>query len=192
MGNASDLNRLIGEAFRDCLTSWVWRTFWLRRRDSVEIDGWDENLWDAVADGARRFGEPATLLTTYDPIGAGVSHWIYSPAGQRPPGRRVEYVQGHPSGGGTGYVGTIDGVEVFTADVEDGHSYLFSALMLESVSYRLVTPDAFVSVEFDEGDDPWSGTIVVRFAQDVRWHDIPVIDLISEDASADEEAPTAE
>jgi hypothetical protein len=36
--------------------------------------------------------------------------------------------------------------------------------VLEAVSYRLVTPDAFVSVEFDEGDNPWSGTVIVRFA----------------------------
>ncbi len=115
---------------------------------------------------------------------------IVHPIGARP-AAHFEYVQGHASGGGTGYVGTIDGVEVFTADVEDGHSYVFSALMLDVASYRRVTPDAFVSVEFEEGDNPWSGTVVVRFAQQALWRDTPVIDLVMESALADEEAPTA-
>jgi hypothetical protein len=109
----------------------------------------------------------------------------------RPAGHHIEYVQGHPSGGGTGYIGTIDSVEVFTTDVEDGHSYLLSARMLESVSYRLVTPDAFASVEFEEGDNPWGGTVVVRFAQEVVWRDTIVIDLATEGALVDEEALTA-
>ena len=125
----------------------------------------DESFWDAVAENAQRMGPPVTLLTEYDPIGAILSRWTNSPPDRRPADRRIEYVQGHPSGGGTGYVGTVDGVEVFSADVEDGHSYLFSARCLNAVSYRLVTPDAFVTAEFEEGDNPWSGTIVVRFAQ---------------------------
>lgn len=67
---------------------------------------------------------------------------------------------------------------------------MFSALMRDLVSYRLVTPDAFVSVEFEEGDNPWSGTVIVRFAQQVLWRDTPVIDLVTEDALTDEETPT--
>jgi hypothetical protein len=97
----------------------------------------------------------------------------------------------HASGGGTAYIGTIDGVEVFTTDVEDGHSYLFSAQMLESVSYHLVTPDAFASVEFEEGDNPWGGTVVVRFAQQVVWRNTIVIDLTTDDKLVDEETSTA-
>jgi hypothetical protein len=131
------------------------------------------------------------LLTEYDPFGAILSRWTNSPPAPRPPGRRVERVLGHASGGGTAYIGTIDGVEVFTADVEDGHSYLFSAQMLESVSYRLVTPDAFVSVEFEEGDNPWGGTVVVRFAQQVVWRDTIVIDLTTDDELVDEETSIA-
>lgn len=104
--------------------------------------------------------------------------------------KRQRRWHGHPSGVGTGYVGTIDGVEVFTTNLEDGHSYVFSALMRDLVSYRLVTPDAFVSVEFEEGDNPWSGTVIVRFAQQVLWRDTPVIDLVTEDALTDEETPT--
>jgi hypothetical protein len=135
-------------------------------------------------------GPAATFVTEFDPIGDSVSRWIHSPADQRPPDRLIEYVQGRPSGGGTAYVGAIDGVEVFTADVEDGHSYLFSALMLETVSYLLVTPDAFVSLEFEEGDNPWGGRVVVRFAQHVVWRDTPIIDLVTEDALEGEETAT--
>jgi hypothetical protein len=188
--SVGDLNLLIAEMFRDHLTWHVWWSFRQRPREALQIEDPDDSFWDAVGQNAQRVGSPATLLTDYDPFGAVLSRWTNSPPDRRPAGRRIEYVQGHPSGGGTGYVGMIDGVEVFTTDVEDGHSYLFSAKILESVSYRLVTPDAFVSVEFEEGDNPWSGTVVVRFAQSVAWRDTPVIDLVTEDTLADEEPST--
>jgi hypothetical protein len=189
--SAGDLNRLIAEGLQNCLTSYIWRSWWQRSREAFEIDGSDEGFWDEIAQNAQRVGLPATLLTDYDPFGAILSRWTNSPPDRRPAGRQIEYVQGHPSGGGIGYVGTIDGVEVFTADVEEGHSYLFSALMLEAISYRLVTPDDFVSVEFQEGDNPWNGTIVVRFAQEAVWRKMPVVDLVTENTPADEETPTA-
>jgi hypothetical protein len=187
--STSDLNRLISEMFRDQLTSQVWRSFWQRRRESLQIEYPDNAFWNAVVQNAERMGSAATLLIDYDPFGAVLSRWTHSPPDQRPAGRRIEYVQGHPSGGGTGYVGTIDEVEVFTTNVEDRHSYLFSATMLDLVTYRLVAPDAFVSVEFEEGDNPWSGTVVVRFAQEALWRDAPVLDLIAEDPQSDEEVP---
>jgi hypothetical protein len=33
--------------------------------------------------------------------------------------------------------------------------------------------------------------VVVRFAQEVLWRDTPLIDLVTEDAPADEETPAA-
>ena len=54
--SAGDLNRLIAEGFRDNLTWYVWRTFWQRPRESVEIDGSDESFWDAVAEDAAAHG----------------------------------------------------------------------------------------------------------------------------------------
>jgi hypothetical protein len=54
-----------------------------------------------------------------------------------------------------------------------------------------VTPDAFANVEFEEGDNPWSGTVVVRFAQQVLWSDTTVIDLATENVLVDEETSTA-
>ena len=189
--SASDLSRLIAEAFQGSLTQHVWRSWSQHPREALRVDGSDEGFWDRVAESAQRVGLPVTLLTDYDPFGAILSRWTNSPSDRRPAGRRIEYVQGRPSGAGTGYVGSIDGVEVFTADVEEGHSYLFPAQMLEAVSYRLVTPDAFVSVEFEEGDNPWSGIVVVRFAQDVAWRNKPIIDLVVEDAPADEKGPAS-
>jgi hypothetical protein len=183
--SAGDLNRLIAEGFQNCLTSYVWWSFWQRSREALQIDSSDEGFWAAVVQNASRLGSAVTLLTDYDPFGAILSRWAISPPDRRPAGHRIDYVQGHASGGGTGYVGTIDGVEVFTANVEDGHSYLFSALTLEVVSYYRVTPNAFVCVEYEEGDNPWSGTIIVRFAQQAFWRDTPIIDLITESVSVD-------
>jgi hypothetical protein len=188
--SSGDVNRLIAEMFQNYLTRCVWGSFWQRPREALQINGSDVGFWDAMAQNAQRVGSPATLLTEYDPFGAILSRWTNSPPDRRPAGHCIEYVQGHLSGEGIGYAGTIDGVEVLTADVEEGHSYLFSALMLEAVSYRLVTPDAFVSIEFEEGDDPWGGQVVVRFAQNAAWNDTPVIDLVTEDVPAVEETPS--
>ena len=67
--SAGDLNRLIAEGFQDRLTWHVWSSMWQRPRESLQIEGADDSFWGAVADGAARVGEPATLLTGYDPIG---------------------------------------------------------------------------------------------------------------------------
>ncbi|WP_140981011.1 hypothetical protein [Bradyrhizobium guangdongense] len=186
--NTRDLNRLIPEMFRDYLTSLVWYSLRQSPRESIDVGDDPENrFWDAVVQNAQRLGPAATLLTSYDPFGAVLARWTHSPPDQRPVGRRIAYVQGHPSGGGTGYVGTIDDIEVFTTNVEDGHSYLFSATLLDLIAYRLVAPGAFVTVEFEESDNPWSGTVVVRFAQEVLWRDGPVLDLIAKDLQTDED-----
>jgi hypothetical protein len=189
--NASDLSRPIVDGLQNYLTFHLWRSWRDRPREALRIEGSDEGFWDEVAQNAQRVGLPAALLTDYDPFGAILSRWTNSAPDRHPAGRHIEYVRGHPSGGGTGYIGTIDGVEVFTADVEEGHSYLFSARMLEAISYRLVTPDNFVSVEFEEGDNPWAGTVVVRFAQQVVWRDTLVVDLITDEVLAEEETPAA-
>ncbi len=186
-----NLNRVVAEAFSEHLTSCVWASFWRRQHDSYQVDDPENGFWDAVAQHAGRLGLPATLVTAFEPFGAILSQWAYGLPGQRPAGHQVEYIQGHPSGGGTGYIGTIDNVDVFTASIEQGRSVLFPATMLDVVYYRLVAPVSFFSVEYEEGDNPWSGTVLVRFAQESVWHDKPIIDLVTEDAPSDEEAPTA-
>jgi len=183
--SVNDWTLVIVDAFREALTQRIWARFFQHQPELVEIDrsAYPDALWDAVSECVESVGQPATLLTTYDPIGSTISTWLVRPPAQQPTNRRIEHVQGHPSGGGTGYIGTVDGVEVFTAPVEPNHSYLFSALMLQSISYRLVTPDAFISAEFEEGDDPWNGAILVRYCQCVEWRPTPIVEFVGEGAS---------
>ena len=188
--SVNDLTHVILDTFREALTLRVWVAFFEHQPELVGIDRstYPDALWDGVSECIERVGQPATLLTTYDPVGSRITSWLHSPAAQQPANRRIEYVQGHPSGGGTGYTGTLDGVEVFAASVEPHQSYLFSARMLQSISYRLVTPDAFISVEFEEWDDPWNGAIVVRYCQCVEWHPTPIVKFVGKEASDQEAA----
>ena len=78
--------------------------------------------------------------------------------------------------------GTVNGgADIFTAPGETNRSYLFSALMLRSVTYNRVTPSTHVDAVFEEGEDPWKGAILIRFAQSLKWSSDPVVELVLDD-----------
>ena len=176
--SSNDPNKVLADAFRQTLTQYVWGDFFRRPREVVHIDssGYPGGYFDAVAEHADRVGSRPTLLVPYDPIGNTISQWTYRLA-DKPDHIEVERREGREGGGGTGYLGTIAGTDIFTADVEEDRSYLYSALMLKSVTYHHVTPSAYIEVIFEEGENPWKGTILVRFAQSMTWSDYPVIEL---------------
>lgn len=189
--SSNDTNKVIAGAFRQTLTQYVWAEFSQRPREVVHIDSssYPGGYFDMVASHADRVGPRPTLLVPYDPIGNTVSQWTYGLT-DKPDNIRVKRRKEREGGGGTGYLGTIDGTDIFTAgDIEKDRSGLYSALMLKSVTYNRVTPSAYLDVIFEEGEDPWKGTILVRFAQSMTWSEDPVIELVLDgfDGDVDED-----
>ncbi len=179
--NSDDLSQFIANEFRQHLTQCVWMEFYSHQREVADIDTstYPDEYWKVVlahADSTHVGVEP-TLLAPYEPIGNTITSWTYGLA-ERPSHLDIQRLEGRQGGGGTGYLGTVNGVDVFTVPDDPNHSYLFSSEMIKSINYRLVTPNEFISATFEEGDDPWRSEIVIRFSQFVRWRSTPIVEIV--------------
>jgi hypothetical protein len=168
--NLDEVIRITSNAFRQHLAEHVWYEFWQQARDAIEIDAsnYPHGYWTTVLAQAEKMGPHTALLVPYRRIGDSIARWQYDQA-QRPDYLEIQRLDRKPSGGGTSYVATVNGFDVFTAQIDENHSYLFSQHKLKSIIYRQVAPDKFVTVDFEEGDDPSRGRVAIRFSQEVRW-----------------------
>ncbi len=73
---------------------------------------------------------------------------------------------------------TVNGLDVFTAQLAPTHSYLFSTRKVESITYRWVEPNNFVTVQFEEGDDPAQRRVAIRFCQKARFRPMPTFKFV--------------
>jgi hypothetical protein len=92
-----------------------------------------QQLHQRLEDNAADFGTDAVLLVPFDPIGSDVSTWTYRPTNELPAGLHVEVRQNQPTGGGAGYVATVEGINVYTAQLPPDRVWLFSARTLRSI-----------------------------------------------------------
>ncbi len=75
-----------------------------------------------------------------------------------------------PSGGGVGYMGTIGGVHVYSANVMRNEAVLCSRHLLLGISYGVVHGQTdIVDLYFVDDDDPEKSRVRLKFAQDIRW-----------------------
>jgi hypothetical protein len=174
-----ELIRISADAFRVLLTETIWHDFWQEGCDEVEIDGstYPDGYWTAVLAKVGQVGPDAALLVPYKPIGDRISRWQYGQEA-RPSFLEIERLEGRRSGGGLAYLATVNGLEVFTAQIAANHSYLFSTHKLESITYRWVEPGKFVTAEFEDGDDPAQGKLAIRFSQEARWSSARTIKFV--------------
>ena len=82
----------------------------------------------------------------------------------------VSHVDNMPSGGGVGYMGTIGGVHVYSANVMRNEAVLCSRHLLLGISYGVVHGQTdIVDLYFVDDDDPEKSRVRLKFAQDIRW-----------------------
>jgi hypothetical protein len=98
-------------------------------------------------------------------------------------------LEGRPSGGGTSYVGTVEGLDVYTSQFPAERSWLFSKTTLRSVSYARLQSGNFVDIVFEEGEDPRKSRLRVRFRQSAAWNDVPIIEIVLRDRIRTKPAP---
>jgi hypothetical protein len=177
--------------FPEHLANLIQREFGRRRRRTVRIacSAYPRRYWQTVVEHAARFVQGAVLLVPFDPIGRNISEWLYGHAADRPEHLSVEWLEGRPSGGGAGYVGTVEGLDVYTSQFPAERSRLFSKTTLRSVSYARLQSGNFVDIVFEEGEDPRKSRLRVRFRQSTAWNDVPIIEIVLRDRIRTKPAP---
>lgn len=116
--------------------------------------------------------QPVMLVRSWnDPPWAG--EW-FGWRGERPTDMQVTRKEGIKSGL---YLGTVDGIDVYRANLDEAESLLFPADLLREVKYGTDAKGRVVTVTFEEEADHKPGKLVFRFSQQTEWMDDEVIVL---------------
>jgi hypothetical protein len=173
-----DVLRMTVEVVRDFLARDVWQEFLDRQREQKALDITAEApaRWRAILEYAPSVGPRPTLLVPFELLGDELSRWAYGL--ERPREFNIERVNGMPSGGGTGYTGTINGVHVYATNGLSNRAILFSGSCLRSVSYQPLPDRAdVVDVSLLEGQPPERSRLSIRTCQVLEWSSDPFLEF---------------
>jgi hypothetical protein len=110
------------------------------------------------------------VLVPFARIGEEIT--MASSLGGGPAGLNTRGDTAMPSGGGTAYMGTIDGIHVYTAQGLTQQAILCSGRLLRVISYGVVRGrDEIADFSFVDGDDLQKSRVRLKFAQRIEWAD---------------------
>ncbi|MBN8809117.1 MAG: hypothetical protein J0I47_12910 [Sphingomonas sp.] len=174
---SSNWTEFIAKHAREAAGGYAFAVFARMPREPVDAVGEldDPAFWRAMPDLVRRVGDRPVLIVAHqdaidrlgrlrfgrdDPLaGFAVSY-------QRTPRERGRHVV------------TIEGVEVFAADIPRGTAWLTSAWHLRRIGYAPVAGGRVsLAYELDDGAEATVGSLVVGFRQVLEWGDSPVLEF---------------
>ena len=114
-------------------------------------------------------GPDPMVLVPFAGIGEEIS--MASILGGGPAGLNVNRDTTIPSGG-TGYMGTVEGIPVYIAQVLTQQAILCSGCLLRTITYGVIHGrEDIADFSFVDGDDPQSSRVRLKFAQRIEWAD---------------------
>jgi hypothetical protein len=167
-----ELPGLIVEIVRSRLANRVWDQLYRRpkRVIAVDVSTSTDGFWRDVVRESSTVGPDPIVLVPYPAIGDQVSMAAMRREGLG--GFAVSHLKNMPSGHGTGYMGTIEGVHIYSATGLRTQALLCSGRLLREIDYGVVHEPADVAdFSFIEGGDPRKSRIRLRFAQRLTWSD---------------------
>jgi hypothetical protein len=166
-----DLPGVFVEVLRAHLSNHIWRDFYARPKRVIQISIADETdaFWRRAIAEAPTVGPDPILLVPYANLGDQIA---LATLGNAPAGMTVTREQQMPSGGGTGYLGSLDGIPVYSSQIFVDRAVLCSSRLLRAISYGVVhgTQDV-ADFEFIPNEEPEKSRIRLRFAQRSEWRD---------------------
>ncbi len=92
--------------------------------------------------------------------------------GGGPAGLHVKRDATMPSGGGTGYLGTVEGIAVYRAQAQAQQAILCSGRLLRAITYGVVHGrDDIADFSFVDAADLNKSRVRLKFAQHIEWAD---------------------
>jgi hypothetical protein len=170
----------VSSTFKESLADWIQEslasrvTYALLNHDrrpielEREIDV--EHFWQAIVVAAREAGPSPILLLERLIASRLVKHTMLHKIAVN----RI----GQDGRGLGGYLGTVEGVNLYGSEALKDKMLLFSANALKSIRYERVTEGSILDINFEpEPIDPTMGTLVVRVAPILEWNGSPIIEL---------------
>lgn len=139
----------------------------------AELD--DPAFWHAMPDLVRRVGDRPVLIVA---IQDSIDRLGRMRFGRDDPlaGLAISYERTPRERGR--HVVTIEGIEVFAANLQPGTAWLTSARHLRRVGYApVIGGRVSLAYELDDGAEATVGTLVVGYRQVLEWDDSPVLEI---------------
>jgi hypothetical protein len=173
--NFDELPGIFVEASRSYLTNLVWYGLSHRpkRVVSINISKGTSVFWRRAVDEAPKVGPEPILLIPYSVFGAEILAASYHiPGGGGVSGFEITKVAGMHTGGGTAYLGTIEGIHIYGFNAARNLAVLCSRHLLRGINYGIIHGENSVfDFWFIENEDPENSYVRLKFAQGLEWAD---------------------
>jgi hypothetical protein len=170
----NDLPGIFSDILRSHLAGHLWRDLHQRPKRvlAADLSEGTEEFWWNVVEEARTVGPDPIILVPFDILGEEISAAAQPIPGGQIPGFEIVHHAGMPSGGGTGYMGTIEGIHVYSAHGMVNMALLLSRHLLRSIEYGVVHGrNDVVDFSFVDSDNPESSQVRLIYAQRITWAD---------------------
>jgi hypothetical protein len=174
-----DVPGLFIDILRRHLSNSVWSDFYRRPKRVVSADtsAGSDPFWRGVIAEAPSVGPEPTLLIPFAVFGEEIAKAVI--LGEGLAGFTVTRNAAMPSGGGTGYMGSIESIPVYSAQVLRGHAILCSGCLLRTIAYGIVHgQDDIADFSFVDGDDLERSQVQLKFAQRLEWADDVFVEFL--------------
>jgi hypothetical protein len=185
-----ELPQLFVLQIRELLTAFLWRSMYHRpkRVVSINISEGTEAFWRHVTKEASTVGPDPMVLVPFEPFGDEIAGVAQAFLGRGLVGFSVSHASNMPTGGGVAYVGTIDSVNVYSAQAIKNEAVLCSRHLVREINYGVVHAEAdIIDFAFVDCDDPDASYVRLSFAQDIQWPDYVFVEykIISTEVAQD-------
>jgi hypothetical protein len=176
-----ELPPIFTDILRQKLTDLVFGELYHRPKRVVAVDVTEstKSFWQQVIDEASTVGPEPMILVPFSPIGEEISTALYLSGGQTPSGLNVKRDASIPSGGGTNYLGTVEGILVYGTQALTKQAILCSGQLLRSIGYAVVHGlDDIADFTLVEGEDPENSRVRLKVAQRIEWADDVFVEFV--------------
>jgi hypothetical protein len=169
--NFDELPGYFVELLRRHISSFFWHGLYNRPKRTVSVDfsNGTDPFWQRAVAEASGVGPVPMLIVPYAGFGEDVvrARIINDDLA----GFAVTHEATTPSGGGAGYLGSVNGIPVFSANLSN-RALLCSSYLLRVINYGIVhAPNDVVDFSFVDNDDLEKSRVQVKFAQRLEWAD---------------------
>jgi hypothetical protein len=173
---SANLIEVLAERFRQHAADQVWGRLRSRSRDKVAVAARldEDSFWRAVREIAGRVGPYPILLLSRQGAARITNRFLHRVQSDKP-ALKIERNPSDDRGGF--YIATVEGIDVYGADINPGAAWLFSALLLRAVKYAVVDDEGRrVELTFEPTEDT-KGALHMEYVQTTAWARYPVLEI---------------
>jgi hypothetical protein len=170
--NFDDLPPLFVDISRECLTELVWHGLYQRPKRIVPIGGSNktEIFWRRVVQEAPTVGPAPVVIIPYPRFGEEIVAATLRTPGAGLAGFAISHVRNMTSGGDSGYLGTIEGIHIYSSRMMVEKALLCSSQIIRAIQYGVVHgQNDVVDFTFVDGEDLERSRVRMKFAQNIEW-----------------------